>query len=213
MSDIDALLVARITKAAYTTAGDILVASGASTPARLGVGANGTVLTVAGGAPVWQTPASAVQQKVAYVGMPAVNGPSPTAWPTASAVILVPFTLQTAQTIDRVHFKTGGTQSGNFDVGVYDSLGNRVVSKGSTAQSTLTVSALNEVTFTSTPLAAGQYYLAFAADNVTGAFVLSAADPLSKYQLQVATSFPLPATLTPGTAHPTAALLLSAPVT
>lgn len=53
MSDIDTLLAARVTKAMYTTAGDILVASGASTPTRLPVGTNNQVLTVVGGAPAW----------------------------------------------------------------------------------------------------------------------------------------------------------------
>lgn len=153
-------------------------------------------------------------QKVSWVGMPTMST-STSSWPTANAAILVPFTLQQAQTIDRVHFRTGATQSGNFDVGVLDSTGTRKVSKGSTAQSTLTASAVNEVTFASTPLTPGQYYLALACDNTTGNFRFSSESPdiSAKYQLQVATSFPLPASLTPGSTHPTLALPMSAPVT
>jgi hypothetical protein len=45
-------------KATLTTTGDIYYASSASTPARLGVGSTGQVLTVAGGVPTWATPAS-----------------------------------------------------------------------------------------------------------------------------------------------------------
>ena len=41
-----------------TTTGDTLYASSASTPARLGVGSTGQVLTVAGGVPSWATPAA-----------------------------------------------------------------------------------------------------------------------------------------------------------
>lgn len=42
-----------VTKALLTTEGDIIYASGASTPARLGIGNNGQVLTLAAGIPSW----------------------------------------------------------------------------------------------------------------------------------------------------------------
>jgi hypothetical protein len=60
MSDIDALLVARIPKAIGTAAGDLIYWTNASTPARLPVGANpnGNVLTLVGGLPAWAVPAS-----------------------------------------------------------------------------------------------------------------------------------------------------------
>jgi len=41
-----------------TTTGDTYYASAASTPARLGVGSTGNVLTVSGGVPVWSAPSS-----------------------------------------------------------------------------------------------------------------------------------------------------------
>lgn len=47
-----------IQNALLTTTGDTIYASGASTPARLGIGSTGQVLTVAGGIPSWATPAS-----------------------------------------------------------------------------------------------------------------------------------------------------------
>lgn len=53
MSDIDALLVARISKSIGTTAGDLLYWTGASTPARLPAGSNGNVLTLVAGLPAW----------------------------------------------------------------------------------------------------------------------------------------------------------------
>jgi hypothetical protein len=40
-----------------TATGDIIYASGVSTPARLGIGSSGQLLTVSGGVPTWATPA------------------------------------------------------------------------------------------------------------------------------------------------------------
>ena len=48
-----------IQNALLTTTGDTIYASGASTPARLGIGTTGQVLTVSGGVPAWATPGGA----------------------------------------------------------------------------------------------------------------------------------------------------------
>jgi hypothetical protein len=48
---------AKIAKTLTTTTGDIIYASGANTPARLGIGSSAQVLTVASGVPSWATPA------------------------------------------------------------------------------------------------------------------------------------------------------------
>jgi len=47
-----------IAKTLTTTTGDIIYASSANTPARLGIGSTGQVLTVSGGVPSWANPAS-----------------------------------------------------------------------------------------------------------------------------------------------------------
>ena len=52
-----------ITKALLTTTGDIIYASDASTPARLGVGSDTNVLTLASGVPSWAAPAAAAAHK------------------------------------------------------------------------------------------------------------------------------------------------------
>jgi hypothetical protein len=44
-----------------TTTGDTIYSSSGSTPARLGIGSNGNVLTVAGGVPTWAAPAGGGQ--------------------------------------------------------------------------------------------------------------------------------------------------------
>ena len=48
-----------VAKALTTTTGDIIYASAANTPARLGIGSSAQVLTVASGIPSWATPTSA----------------------------------------------------------------------------------------------------------------------------------------------------------
>jgi hypothetical protein len=55
-SAIQTQLDAKIAKTLTTTTGDTIYASSANTPARLGVGTTGQVLTVAGGVPTWATP-------------------------------------------------------------------------------------------------------------------------------------------------------------
>jgi hypothetical protein len=49
-----------------TTTGDMVYSSSGSTPARLGVGTTGQVVTVAGGVPTWATPASTYVGAFAY---------------------------------------------------------------------------------------------------------------------------------------------------
>jgi hypothetical protein len=56
-SAIQTQVDAKIAKTLTTTTGDIIYASGANTPARLGIGSTSNVLTVAGGVPTWAAPA------------------------------------------------------------------------------------------------------------------------------------------------------------
>lgn len=53
MAAIDTLIAARVASTLLTTTGDMIYASGVSTPARLGIGSNGSVMTVAAGVPSW----------------------------------------------------------------------------------------------------------------------------------------------------------------
>ena len=56
-SAIQTQLDAKIAKTLTSTTGDIIYASAANTPARLGIGSTAQVLTVASGVPSWATPA------------------------------------------------------------------------------------------------------------------------------------------------------------
>lgn len=57
-SAIQTQIDAKIPKTLTTTTGDIIYASSANTPARLGIGSTSQVLTVSGGVPTWATPAA-----------------------------------------------------------------------------------------------------------------------------------------------------------
>jgi hypothetical protein len=56
-SAIQTQIDGKIAKTLTTTTGDIIYASSANTPARLGIGSTGNVLTVSGGVPAWAAPA------------------------------------------------------------------------------------------------------------------------------------------------------------
>lgn len=56
-SAIQTQLDGKTAKSTLTTTGDIYYASSANTPARLGIGSTGNVLTVASGVPTWAAPA------------------------------------------------------------------------------------------------------------------------------------------------------------
>ena len=53
-----------IPKTLTTTTGDIIYASGANTPARLGIGSTSQVLSVSGGVPAWTTPSAGALTKI-----------------------------------------------------------------------------------------------------------------------------------------------------
>ena len=55
-----------ITKALLTTTGDVIYASAASTPARLGIGTSGYVLTAGATIPSWAAPAAPAAHKTSH---------------------------------------------------------------------------------------------------------------------------------------------------
>ena len=73
-----------------STTGDMIYASGANTPARLGIGTSAQVLTVASGIPSWATPAgsSPLSDYVNTTGSESTSSLSYTALTTATAVTM-----------------------------------------------------------------------------------------------------------------------------
>lgn len=83
-----------------TTTGDTIYSSSGSTPARLGIGSTGQVLTVAGGVPSWATPASGgkVLQVVQATTNSATTIASTTMIDTGLSVTITP-TLATSKVL------------------------------------------------------------------------------------------------------------------
>ena len=79
-----------------TTTGDTIYASGANTPARLGIGSTGQVLTVSGGLPTWATPSTP-----SYSGASVYN----------SAYISIPNNTDTVLTFNTENFDTNSYHS------------------------------------------------------------------------------------------------------
>lgn len=124
---------------------------------------------------------------------------STTVWFSANMALFVPFHVYRVTKVVKMFVCHGSVVSGNVDVGIYDPKGKRIVSSGSTAQSGTTAAV--EYDITDTVLPPGLYYMALAIDNIT-ARVISSTNVLAAVELpmagvyEVASSFPLPASVT-----------------
>lgn len=87
-------------------------------------------------------------------------------WPTANKALFVQFGIDFHFLVKQIGVQVT-TQSGNLDVGIYNSVGVRLVSKGTTAVAAAGLQALD---VTDTWLPPGLYYMAMAVDNGTAAF-------------------------------------------
>ena len=88
------------------------------------------------------------------------------AWPAANRAIYVPVLIENPVTVLKMAVNVA-VQSGNLDVGIYDEMGNRIVSKGSTA---VGAAGLQTVDITDTTLNPGLYFIAMCVDNTTASF-------------------------------------------
>lgn len=99
-------------------------------------------------------------------GQHAANMSSPIAaatWGAANTALYMPVNVHAAVTLYKMSF-TIGVQSGNYDIGVYDENGVRLVSKGSTA---LPVAGIVITDIADTLLTPGVYFFALNIDNTT----------------------------------------------
>lgn len=132
-------------------------------------------------------------------GMNAATGlalTTSTAYPAANRAIFIPFRVPHLVTAYQFAAGFGSTSGGNFDVGIYDCAGNRLVSSGATARSASTEMVLN---ITDTVLGKGLYYMAFALDGTNNVMGTNPSQPgltkmLGLYQMSSA--YTLPATAT-----------------
>lgn len=118
-------------------------------------------------------------------------------WPASSRALFVPFRLAFPATVYQMACGTGTGTTGNFDLGIYDSGGNKIVSTGSTAKTT--ASSERIVNITDTLLLPGLYYLAMATDGTTN-YLSVVPGNLGFCKLlgmrQMASAFALPTTAT-----------------
>jgi len=124
-----------------------------------------------------------------------------TAWPSANLAIFVPIRIPFPVVVYKLVIGAGATAAGNFDVGIYDASGNRLVSSGATAKGASTEQVLD---IADTTIGPGLFYLAMSADG-TNNYVMttpsgSSPVPLQKVRLvgvvQMAAAYVLPATAT-----------------
>ena len=93
-SAIQTQLDAKVAKTLTSTTGDIIYASAANTPARLGIGSSAQVLTVASGVPSWATPAGGG-------GMTLINSGGTTLGAGTTTISSIPGTYKNLQIIVR----------------------------------------------------------------------------------------------------------------
>ncbi len=149
--------------------------------------------------PVYDTVQSSVISTETMIGHLATITAVSTAWPSTNLAIFVPFRLVQPRTVYKMIVGEGPTATGNFDVGIYDAQGNRLVSSGTTAKGASTEHVLD---VTDTQIGPGLFYLAMSADGTinfmmttpTGASVIQKTRMMGV--VQMATAFVLPATAT-----------------
>ena len=141
-----------------------------------------------------------------------VTAAASTAWPSINLAIFFPLRLAVPKTVYKLAVGCGTGSGNNFDVGIYDVAGNRLVSSGATAR---TATSEVVVDVTDTYLDAGLYYLAVAADSVSTmtCFALGTASVARLVgAMEAASSYVLPSTVTyaaiTGSAVPSASAYL-----
>lgn len=124
------------------------------------------------------------------------------AWPVANMAFFVPVRIPKTVTINQILIENGLT-NGNLDVGIYDSVFNRLVSSGLVAQAGANVGQYINVA--NTIIGPGDYYVAMSMDNNVGAVDYVRVQGMIAGLFAVAgcceqaAAFPLPAVAAPGT--------------
>ena len=119
-----------------------------------------------------------------------------TNWVAANRALYVPFRIAQRRIAYKMLTYNGSATNGNFDVGVYDAKGTRLVSGGGAAQTG--TSQIQEYDITDTQLFPGLYYMGVVCDG-TGRllkWLLGAAEGQMLGLAQQASAYPLPATAT-----------------
>jgi hypothetical protein len=174
-----------------------LITRNASTNVPLPIGTNGQLLSSNGTDVFWMDPPTPHNVPITTIASgdktASINAtPSVIHWPTANLAFFIPFPIPEPITITRIMFCSSNTGA-NYDVGIYDVFGNRLVSYGSHAKGTTAQCVVADIANTALP--AGNYYVALVFDNNTGD--LQIWQPFAGWNeligiRQMAAAFPLP---------------------
>lgn len=129
--------------------------------------------------------------------MVAFGNPLSATYPAANRALFFPLTIHVPAVAYRMWVWNGSAVSGNFDLGLYQENGTRLVSSGGTAQSG--TSSIQVVDIADTLLPAGTTWVGVVFDNTTATTLRI--NPSAVYMAplgcyQQATAYPLPATAT-----------------
>lgn len=127
------------------------------------------------------------------------SGSASAVYPSSNLLIAYPFMLDAPAIARQLYWYNGAAVSGNVDIALLATNGDRLVSSGSTAQSGTSV--LQVVNVTDTALAPDTlYYVALACDNTTATFFRWTAANANIWRtvgvVEAASSFTIPATNT-----------------
>ena len=109
-----------------TTTGDTIYSSSGSTPARLGIGTTGQVLTVSSGLPAWSSPGGMTQiASGSFSGSSIVISSIPT---TYKDLVLVSRSLGNSVTNEgaRIRFNNDSTANRHYDISAYATTSNAI---------------------------------------------------------------------------------------
>ena len=127
--------------------------------------------------------------------------PASTAWPAANRALFIPIRVPRRVIVYKLVTGAGATATGNFDVGIYDIGGNRIIASGATAKG---ASVEHIINITDTAIGPGLYYLAMSADGTNNYAMISpgGSTPVPEQKnrlagvLQMASAYVLPSTAT-----------------
>lgn len=88
------------------------------------------------------------------------------AWPSSNRAYFIPFNISITILVTKLWVANGTTASNNFDVGIYDEQGTRIISSGSTARTGTSV--VQSVNITDTMIGPGRFYFGLAQDGTSG---------------------------------------------
>jgi hypothetical protein len=138
-----------IQKTLTTTTGDIIYASSANTPARLGIGSTNQVLTVSGGVPTWATPAGGGGGSLTLLQTLTLSGTNSVTTSTFSTaytnllIVLVNLNTGSGGNLDGT-IRFNGDSSANYVLGGVNGQDSQAAGEGSAGSGIPVISVSND---------------------------------------------------------------------